>query len=273
MDLWYILFNTLVYWIIAFVFAGFFAYGKFLNLGIGATMIALGYCIHGFVVDGFSWWLVAISVWLIAFTILVNWLVVHSFRNETQRDLFGLIFTLGVSIFLENMTNYLFGPTSVSFSGMSMNVPLLIMLFVVVNVFIRYLFGKSYFGVMMKWIREQSKTIRSLWVSVNKTLYRLFAWLLLLLAGVAVMILIEGNMRSTDAIFYMIKGIGIMILVGIASKEYIMRWALLYVVLEYVMFISWWWPIAYKETLILVIILLVLLCKPTGLFSLWKRNL
>jgi branched-subunit amino acid ABC-type transport system permease component len=46
---------------------------------------------------------------------------------------------------------------------------------------------------------------------------------------------------------------------------------LLYVLLEYLFFIHWWRPIIYKESLILVLILLILVCKPTGLFSSWKR--
>jgi len=267
------MFNSLVYGVIAFVFAGFFAYGKFLNLWIGATMIALWYCIHWFVVDGFSTGLLITSIGLVWLTVFVNWLTVHSFKNEKQRDLFGLVFTLGVSIFLENTTNYIFGPTSVGFTDMSISTPLMIALFLWVNLLIRYAFGKSYFGVMMKGIWEQSKTVRSLWINVNKVLYWIFTGLLILLAGTAVMILIEGNMRSSDALFYMIKWIGIMILVGIASKQYIMRGALLYVLLEYLMFITRGWPIAYKETLILVIILLVLIFKPQGLFSFWKRRL
>jgi branched-subunit amino acid ABC-type transport system permease component len=65
----------------------------------------------------------------------------------------------------------------------------------------------------------------------------------------------------------------VMILVGIAHKQYVFLWALLYVLIEYVMFIELGWPIAYKETLILVVILLILILKPEGLFSLGKRNI
>lgn len=272
MDLSYILFNTLVYWLIAFVFAGFMAWGKFLNLWIWAIMIVLGYCIQGFVVDWFSWALLASSLGIVVFTIAMNWFIVHSFKNEKQRDLFGLVFTLWISILLENATNYIFGPNSVSFSGMNLSVWFLITLFVCINLAIWYIFGKSYFGTMMKWVYENSKTIQSLWIRVNKTLYWLFFVLFLVLVGVACMVLVEWNMRATDSLFYAIKGIWIMILVWVAQKQYMLWWALLYVLLEYLMFITFWRPIAYKETLILVVILLVLFVKPEGLFSFSKRN-
>gem|GEM_PF-4583746 len=49
--------------------------------------------------------------------------------------------------------------------------------------------------------------------------------------------------------------------------------ALAYVLIEYLLFITRGLPIAYKESLVLVIILFVLMLKPEGIFSLSKRKL
>jgi branched-subunit amino acid ABC-type transport system permease component len=70
----------------------------------------------------------------------------------------------------------------------------------------------------------------------------------------------------------MIKAMGIMILVGTARRERIFAGALLYVLVEYLLFIVWGLPISYKETFILLVILGVLLFKPEGLFNRKKRN-
>jgi branched-subunit amino acid ABC-type transport system permease component len=64
-----------------------------------------------------------------------------------------------------------------------------------------------------------------------------------------------------------------MLLVGIAKKEWMYIGALLYVVVEYLLFIQWGFPMEYKETLILLVILLVLIFKPEGLFMIRKRKI
>jgi branched-subunit amino acid ABC-type transport system permease component len=93
--------------------------------------------------------------------------------------------------------------------------------FVVINALVYYLFGMSYLGKVYKGIYENSQTVRSLGVRVDRLLYVLFAILFVLLGVAAWLVLAESNMRSSDAIFYLIKGIGVMILVGIAHKQYV----------------------------------------------------
>jgi branched-subunit amino acid ABC-type transport system permease component len=90
---------------------------------------------------------------------------------------------------------------------------------------------------------------------------------LVLLFGIAFILLTETSLRASDGLFYMIKALGVMILVGTARKEYLFLGALLYVAVEYLLFIVGGLPISYKETLILVVILGVLLFKPEGLFT------
>jgi branched-subunit amino acid ABC-type transport system permease component len=71
----------------------------------------------------------------------------------------------------------------------------------------------------------------------------------------------------------MIKALGIMILVGTTRKEYLFLGALLYVLVEYGLFIVWGLPISYKETLILLVILGVLLFRPEGIFARRERKI
>jgi hypothetical protein len=46
-------------------------------------------------------------------------------------------------------------------------------------------------------------------------------------------------MKPGDGFFYLIKGLGISILVGFSQKQWVCIGALLYVLLEYLFFIHW----------------------------------
>jgi branched-subunit amino acid ABC-type transport system permease component len=135
-----------------------------------------------------------------------------------------------------------------------------------------YIFSKTMLGIILKGMFEHSNVIRWLGVPTMKILQWLFGFFLLLLLANSFLILNETNLRASDGLFYLIKGIGIMILVGVAKKEYMYLGALLYVFIEYLLFIQFWFPISYKETLIIAVIVLVLLAKPEWLFSLAKRR-
>jgi branched-subunit amino acid ABC-type transport system permease component len=125
---------------------------------------------------------------------------------------------------------------------------------------------------MLNAISENSGLVRGLGIQTTSFLQKVFAVLLVLLFGIAFILLTETSLRASDGLFYMIKALGVMILVGTARKEYLFLGALLYVVVEYLLFIVGGLPISYKETLILVVILGVLLFKPEGLFSGRKRT-
>ena len=273
LDLWYIFFNSIVYGIIATVFAWFFAYSKFLNLSIGGFLVLLWYNIQSLVTWSWSlWWQLLISLFIIGlYVLLVRWMQ-KRFRHESQRDHAGIIITLWLVIVLENLTNYLYWPNSVSLPREWLSSRWLWILFVILLAGVRYLFNKSSRWVIYKWIYENSKTIRSLGIRVDRSVLAMSIVFFVLLIIDVVLILTEVNIRASDGLFYMIKGIGIMIMVGVHKKEYMFVWALLYVLIEYLLFITRGLPIAYKETLILWIILLLLLIKPEWIFTLSKRN-
>lgn len=272
MDLWYILFNTLVYGGLAFVFATFYAYSKIQHLGIGAIMMFCGYIIYHMSVYGLTWQTFLLAVGIIVSYIAVTYLLIHYFPDEKTRDLLSIVFTLGISLLLDNVIAFIYWPSSIGIEGVEIWVVPLLLIFVLCNIVVLYLFGSSMFGKVMKGVHEQHHVIGSLWISVPRLQYRTFFFLFFVLALLAWLVLVETQMRATDSFFYLIKGIGIAILVWFWQKQWIFIWALAYVVLEYIMFVTRWLPIVYKETLILLLVLLVLLWKPQWLFSWNKRS-
>lgn len=272
-DLGYILLNTIVYGSVAMVIAWFFWFGKILNFSLGAYMMMGGYILYRFITYGFSLLNIIILTIFIGSFLLINRGLLKYFPNDKKRDHVWLVITLGASIVLENLTSYVYWPNSVSLSIMHMPVYGLVIIFLILIWFFFYLYKYSFLGITLNAISEDSKLVRGLGVNTSKILQITFFCLLLLLLACSFLLLNESNLRAGDGIFYMIKWIWIMILVWIAKKEYMFFGALLYVLIEYLLFIQRWLPISYKETLILIIILFVLLFKPEWLFSLRKRKI
>jgi len=273
MDWHYILYNSIVYWGMAFVFSAMYVYGKVQHLGIGALMIAIWYLIRQYITHWFSliwlWW-----VWaLLGFYWVTNWILLKMFPNETQRDLLSIIFTIAISMLIENTINYIYWASSVSLTGIEISLPVLGGIFLGLNAVLLYAFGQTIRGKIMHGISERVQVMRSLGVTSHKLQQRTFWAMLVILALVAILVLAEWNMRWSDSIFYFLKWIWISILVWFGNKKWVFIGAFIYVLLEYLIFIVRNLPIVYKESLILSIILLVIILKPEWLFSIGKRHL
>jgi branched-subunit amino acid ABC-type transport system permease component len=180
---------------------------------------------------------------------------------------------MGINIVVENAVSYIYGPNSVSLNLVHFPRYTLLLIFIVLSVLVYYFFKYTLHGITFKAISENSRIVKSLGIRSNHLLQIFFAVLFVFLVCVAFIILNQTGLRATDGIFYIVKWIWIMLLVGLDKKEYILLGALLYVLVEYFLFIQRGLPISYKETLILVVIVLVLLFKPEGLFSLRKRHI
>lgn len=272
MDWWYVFLNTLVYGVLAIVLSWFFAYSKFLNLSIGSILVMLAYLIHDVLVHNLSFRSLAlflILLWLYYFTTWVLW---RAFTHDTQRDHAWLIITLALGWLLENLINYFYGPSSVSLSYVSFTPWMTWIILAALLVFFYYLFAYSIIGTVFKGLFERSSVIRSIWIRSIRLLQSYSSLSLLLIAGVSFILLNQSSIRSSDNLFYLIKGVGIMILVGVSKQEYMIVGAFLYVLLEYFLFVIWGLPLSYKESLVLLLILVVLVMKPEWLFNLWKRN-
>ncbi len=272
-ELHYILLNTFLYGSVALLIASFFAYSKVLNFSLGAYLTFAAYVIWEAIQHGFSltFWLMLI-VFFVSL-LLVHWLLVSLFPNEKQREQAWLVITLGLSILIENMIGWVFGPLAISVSGFSFSWWQLLLILLLGSGGLWYRYQKTLVGKLGTAITENEYLVRGMGVSVRK--FSLLMWLVLcgLLFLVAWVLLNESSLKTGDGFFYMIKGLGIMILAGIEKKEYLYLTALLYVIVEYLLFVQWGLPLSYKETLILIVILLVLLLRPQGLFSRKKRTL
>lgn len=64
-----------------------------------------------------------------------------------------------------------------------------------------------------------------------------------------------------------------LVVTGVKKIHLVFFAALLYVVLEYVLFVFFQMPLAFKSPTMLVIILLLLLFKPEGVFTFRSRTL
>lgn len=269
----YILFNTLIYGSIAFIIASYYAYAKFLNATLGSYMILGTYTAIYMMKYGFSWTSMIIILWLIATYFIINIIVTRSFSNEKQRDLFGLIFTLWGSLLIENIINLIYGPNATSISLRTRTPIWLWVILVLTNLIITYVFHMSYNGKIWQGITTQASSIRSLGININRMMTIMMSVFLPILITIGMIIANEWALKPSDNMFYLIKWIGIMIMVWVEKKQYIYLWALIYVTIEYVLFITRWLPIGFKETLILILILGILLIKPEWLFSLNSRKI
>ena len=267
------LFNTLMYGSIAFILSAYFAYAKYLNLAISGFMILAAYVLA---VSTTHWrWVKQIAILLCAFLLYrcINYIILHYFKNEKQRDLFWLIFTLGCSIVVDNSIAIIYGSSPVSIEGWWLSRWELACMLIVLQLLIIYIFQKSFLGKIWQGIYSNTWSIRTLGIPVNTMIHILFCIFFVCSMWLALLVAQQWAIKPSDHLFYTLKWIGIMIAVWVDKRQYMYLWALFYVILEYILFVVWWVPLGYKEALILIIILILLLLKPEWLFSFKQRVL
>lgn len=269
----YILFNTLIYGSIAFVLSSYFAYAKYLNLAVTSFMILAVYVLAP---DARQWRKIqhiAILVWAFLLYRCVNYITLQYFKNEKQRDLFWFIFTLWCSLLVDNSTAIMYGSSPASLDGIWLSRPQLAVILIGMHFLIAYIFKKSFLGKIWQGIYSNTWSIRTLGISTNTMIHVLCSLFFVGIIWLGLLIAQQWAIKPSDNLFYSLKGIGIMILVGTEKRQYIYLWALLYVLVEYLLFVVWWLPLGYKEALILVIILILLLLKPEWIFSFKQRTI
>lgn len=272
MDLSYIFFNAIVYGTVASCMASFFAYAKFLHLGLGSYMIGAGFVIYLFV----QWHIVEASLLLLG--LIVSYiafytLMLRDFSHEKQRDLVALITSLMLGVVIANIIQFFFGSGAIFLSAWNVSAWLLGAIFILVSLSVYYIFEKSCYSMIFKWLFEKYATMQSLGIPISTYMHVLYVSRFVGFVGIAILLLHTSGLKAVDGMFYLLKWLAIVIMVWIAHKQYIFVWALLYVLVEYFLFLHLWLPIAYKESMIMVVILLVLLVKPQGLFSIRTRTL
>ncbi|MDR3169592.1 MAG: hypothetical protein LBU27_07815 [Candidatus Peribacteria bacterium] len=108
MDFNYLLLNTILYGGLALAFSVFFSSGKIMNFALGNYLIICAYILYAFLTHGFNRLTVIVLIAFILLYRFVHWLLLRYFPNDKQRDLVGLVFTLGLAVVLENAMHYLY---------------------------------------------------------------------------------------------------------------------------------------------------------------------
>lgn len=273
MDLNYILLNTIVYGSVALVLWSFFAYQKYLNFAVWIFFIASWYLVHYISNEWINLYSIIFIFSIFWVILLSNYLIVNRFENLKQREFFWLIFTIWLTMFLLSFLRFLFWAGSISISLINIDNSILITILWLLIAITYYLLNYSYIWKMFKWIYSEPKVVKTLWIKLNSFLNYYISFLVILMISIWYLNLLSTNIRVADDIFFLLKWIWIIVFVWLAKLEYIYLWALLYVITEYILFISIWFPISLKEPFILVIILLVLFFKPNWLFTLKSRNI
>lgn len=170
MDIGYILFNTIVYGVLATAMAAFMAYGKFLNLAIASYFVLSSYVVYQLATFGFGWGFVGIIGLLIAVFFALHWLLLRVFKNEKQRDLAAIVITLATAYCIDNTISYIYGPSSINIQNIDISLGAIIVIFVVLITVFYYTFSKTTIGVMLKAIHEKTPVVKSLGIYVNRIL-------------------------------------------------------------------------------------------------------
>lgn len=270
MDRGYILLNTIIYGCCALVISDFFSYNKFLNFAIWSYIMVACYIlvfINKFWINIAN--IIMIFVVLIGF-FGINYMILKKFPNDKKKEQVWLIITLWISIFLENLWNYFYWASSVYNHSWDISDTLLVILFIWLFCISFYFHRFSYIWKEFKSINEYWDITRELWIKIDNHIQILSVFLFLIILLLAYLLIHTSSIRMQDWFFYMIKWIWIMMLVGLSRKEWLLLWALIYVLIEYFLFVKLWLPVMYKESLILLIIIFCLLYKPEWLFN-WKN--
>ena len=200
----------------------------------------------------------------------INYLLLKLFPNYTKREQAWLIITLWISILLENLWNYFYWWSAVSTRFWNISNIILIILLIWLFLISFYFHKFSYIGKEFKAISEQWWIVHWLWIKADYHIQMHSIFLFIMMLLIAYLIINTGSIRMQDGFYYMLKWIWIMMLVGLSRREWLFLWALIYVLIEYFLFVNLWLPVMYKESLILLVIIFCLLYKPEWLFN-WKK--
>lgn len=273
MDISYILYNTIIYGGIAFIFSQRYATQKVINLSIGWYMVACWYVLYDLMMYWFSWKTWGMLLFVILSYISMHALCLYGAKDVRSRNIVGIIASLWFLLLVDNMLWLVYGPWSVSVSWIDMSVASLFFIIVCAQILISYMYRYTFWWTATKSIDEHERVWESIWI--DRSLYQCWVYgiTFLLLVWLSFLVLAEASMQPSDAVFYLIKWMWITVFVWYKNPQRLLLGALIYVLVEYCLFVVWWVSILYKESLMLVCILIVLLVKPRWIFSSSMRNL
>lgn len=236
-------------------------------------MIACWYILYDLMMYWFTWKSWGMLLFVILSYISMHALCLYGAKDVRSRNIVGIIASLWFLLLVDNMLWLVYGPWSVSVSWIDMSVASLFFIIVCAQILISYMYRYTFWWTAIKSIDEHERVWENIWI--NRSLYQwvVYGMTWMMLVWLAFLILVESSMQTSDALFYLIKWMWITVFVWYKKPQWLFVWACLYVCLEYFLFVVGWVSILYKESLMLVCILIVLLIKPRWLFSSLTRNI
>ena len=122
---------------------------------------------------------------------------------------------------IANVLQFFFGSGGIYLPVWHISAWILLTIFVLVAGMIYYVFEKTHYSIVFKGLFEKAAVIQSLGIPSGRYRHILYIFWFVALFGVAALILHTSGLKAVDGLFYILKGLAIMILVGIANKKYI----------------------------------------------------
>ena len=263
---------------------------KILNFAHGHIMMVGVYTFYLFsVMLGFG--LLGSAGLTILVTIVLSFLFLKVFILPFSRLSFilTLVTTLALSNILEAGVSMGFGVNvkslspgtaaqSIEWNGIYIT-PIQILIIgsaIVLLSILAFVIHSSSFGRKIRALSEEPHGAESLGISKNKTSFLVFTIGTLLAAYAGILVGFETNMQPTMGTAYTIKAFAAMILGGLGNMWGTVIGSFILGLVENLSigldFGGYSIPAGYKDAFAFMIILLVLLCKPEGLFSKKKRT-
>lgn len=224
-------------------------------------------------------YLVAIPLAMIAVAILgviIQRLAFHPLRNADRVSL--LVSSLGVSIILQNLVRLIWGPdprnlsspfsnVQLHFSGMALNgqrlfVVLVAALFIGI---LYYVIQKTKVGIAMRACAFDMETARLMGIKANKVIIMTFAIGAGMAASAGTLLAPIFSVYPTMGVMATTKAFVVVLLGGIGNVGGAIVGGLILGLVE--TYAAGYWSSEYKDVIAFVIMILVLLFKPAGLFG------
>lgn len=248
-----------------------FAHGELLMLG---AFIAVA------LVTGLGLpYLVAIPIAMVVVAIIgvfIQRLAFNPLRNADRVSL--LVSSLGVSIILQNLVRLIWGPdprnlpspftdVQLHFSGMILNGQRLFVVFVaaVFIAILYYVIQKTKVGIAMRACAFDMKTARLMGIKANKIIIMTFAIGAGMAASAGTLLAPIFSVYPTMGVMATTKAFVVVLLGGIGNVGGAIVGGLILGLVE--TYAAGYWSSEYKDVIAFVIMILVLLFKPAGLFG------
>lgn len=275
-----------IYALVALGFSLIYSTNKFVHFAHGSVVAFSAYLLY-FLFSSLEWNFGLSVVLSIVFACFlgcgVNILIYQQLRKRKTSASILLIASFGIMIFLDSLILLLFGADvkSINIIKAAKGIEILGVLITPLQIFIMlisaailltlyFLLYKTRVGKTMRAVSDNKDYAEIIGISSEKT----YVWSLIIgsaIAGIAgVLIGLEQNLEPMMGTNLMVKGFAAAIIGGIDSIYGAFIGALLLGILENIS--VWYLPSGYKDAIAFVVLFIFLICKPTGIFGVKRRD-